>query len=136
MVLYHYTGNVPANTTAQDPFWEKLKIGKGKIIQWILYQPDECADELKFWIEYHGTQIFPFNPEEWAYGFFVPTAIPDSIELPDEPFTLDFYAINEDDSYEHEYHVYVNIEPAKPVVVGQIVDTGWLERFRGIFGGE
>lgn len=135
MVLYHYTGNVPANTTTNDPFWEKLKIGKGKIIQWIVFQPEECADLIKFWVEYHGTQIFPFNPEEWAYGFFIPTGIPDQIELPDEPFTLDFYAINEDDSYEHEYHVYVNVEPAKPIIVGQTSYPGWLQGFRDLFGG-
>lgn len=136
MVLFHYTGHVPANTTVQDPFWEKLKIGKGKIIQWILYQPDECADELKFWIEYHGTQIFPFNPEEWAYGFFVPTGIPDNIELGDEPFTLDFYAINLDDSYEHEYHVYVNIEPAEPLKIAPAGEEGLMTRLREFFGGE
>ena len=134
MVLFHFSGIVPANTTTNSPQMEKLKVGKGTIIQWIVFQPEECADLLKFWVEYHGTQIFPFNPEEWAYGFFIPTGIPDSIELPDEPFTLDFYAINLDDSYEHEYHVYVNIEPAKPVVPGAISPT-IMERFRSLFGG-
>jgi len=136
MVLFHFSGTVPANTTTNAPQMEKLKVGKGTIIQWIVFQPEECADLLKFWVEYHGTQIFPFNPEEWAYGFFIPTGIPDSIELPDEPFTLDFFAVNEDDSYEHEYHVYVDIKPAQPTIPGQILTPGWLDRFRGLFGGD
>jgi len=135
MVLFHFSSHVPANTTTNAPQMEKLKVGKGTIIQWIVFQPEECADLLKFWVEYHGTQIFPFNPEEWAYGFFIPTGIPDQIELPDEPFTLDFYAINEDDSYEHEYHVYVNIKPAEPIKIAATGEAGLWERLSEYFGG-
>jgi hypothetical protein len=135
MVCHHYSGIVPANTTTQAPFWEKMKIGKGTIIQWVVFMPEECADLLKFWIEYHGTQIFPFNPEAWAYGFFTPTTIPDEIELPDEPFTLDFFAVNLDDQHEHEYSVYVSIKSAKPIIAGQPTDTSIFARFRDLFGG-
>lgn len=135
MVLYHYTGIVPANTTEQNPFWEKLKLCKGTIILWIPWQPEECADLLKFWVVYHGMQIFPFNPEEWAYGFFTPLAIPDNIELDDEPFTLDLYAVNLDDSYEHEYHVYVDIKPAQPIKIPAEGEAGLWERLKDVLGG-
>lgn len=135
MVCYHYNGLVPANTTTNNPFWEKLKVGKGVIIQWIVFQPEECADLVKFWVNYHGTQILPFNPEEWAYGFFFPTGIPDKIELGDEPFTLDFFAINEDDSYDHEYHVYVNIEPAQPIIPAAEGESSLFKRLQDFFGG-
>jgi hypothetical protein len=134
MVCHHYSGLVPKNTTEQAPFWEKLKIGKGKIVQWICYQPEECANLVKFWVVYHGTQIFPFNPEEWAYGFFIPTAIPDQIVLTDEPFTLDFYAINLDDSYDHEYHVYVSIDPAQPVAMPGAAESSLYTRLKSYFG--
>jgi hypothetical protein len=135
MVCHHYSGLVPANTTTNSPLMEKLKVGKGKIIQWVVFQPEECADLLKFWVEYHGTQIFPFNPEEWAYGFFIPTGIPDNIELGDEPFTLDFFAVNLDDSYEHEYHVFVNIEPAEPIKIPAEGEAGLWERLKDALGG-
>jgi hypothetical protein len=134
-MLFHYNGIVPAGTTLQDPYWQKLTIRQGTIVQWIVFEPEECADLVKFWVEYHGTQILPFNPDEWMYGFFVPTGIPESVEISDAPFTLDFYAINEDDSYYHEYHVYVNVEPAKPVKPGSSEEESAWERFNAFFGG-
>jgi len=134
-MLFHYTGAVPANTTTNNPLWEKLVVAKGTIIQWVLFQPEECADLLKFWVVYHGTQILPFNPDEWAYGFFVPTKIDEKIELPDSPYILDFYAINEDDSYSHEYHVYVNVEPAEIVTPGPAGEYVFPPGFKEFFGG-
>ena len=133
-MLFHHTGHVPANTTKQNPFWEKLKIRQGTITEWILFQSDECADQLKFRVVYHGSQILPFNPDSWAYGFFSPTKIGENIEIKDSPFTLDLYAVNSDDSYEHEYHVYVSVIPEKPVVPGAPSST-ILERFRSMLGG-
>jgi len=135
MVLFHYTGHVPANTTELEPFHERVKMQRGTIIQWIPYQPDECADQVKFWVEYHGMQIFPWNRDEWAYGFFIPIPIPDKIDFNVPPYVLDFFAINEDDSFEHEYHVYVNVEPSSPVVI-PTPSQSILDRFRSMLGGE
>jgi hypothetical protein len=135
-MLFHYNGLVPANTQIHAPYWQKLPIRQGKIIQWIVFQPEECADLVKYWVEYHGTQILPFNPDEWMYGFFVPTGIPENIEISDAPFVLDFYAVNEDDSYEHEYHVFVNIEPAEPVKIPATGEAGLWERLSEYLGGD
>ena len=135
MVLFHYIGHVPANTTAAAPFWEKLKMLKGTIIQWIPFQPPECADLLQFRVFYHGTQIFPFNPNAWAYGLFNPTRIEDSIEFFDSPYELDFFAINTDDTFEHEYHMYVNIMPTEPIKPGATGEAGLWERLNAFFGG-
>jgi len=134
-MMFHYTGNVPANTTHIAPLHEQLKLCKGTIKQWILYQPEECADLLKFRVVYHGTQIFPFNPDEQAYGFFTPTTIDDNIELPDSPWRLDMYAINTDDSYEHEYHVFVNVEAAKYEPPAAEGESSLYTRLRDFFGG-
>jgi hypothetical protein len=135
MVLFHYTGHVPANTTEAAPFHEKMKLLRGTIIQWIPFQPEECADLLKFWVCYHGFQLFPFNPDSWAYGFFTPMRIEDEIEFNVAPYELDFYAVNEDDSYEHEYHVYVNIKPPKPISTSMTTSQSVMQAFRDLFGG-
>jgi hypothetical protein len=133
-MMFHHTGHVPANTTHIAPLHEQMKICNGTIKQWVLYQPEECANLLKFWVVYHGTQLFPFNPNEQAYGFFIPTLIDDEIRLPDSPWRLDLYAINTDDSYEHEYHVYVNVEAAEyeaPAVEGE---SSLYTRLKSYFG--
>lgn len=133
--MYKYHGVVPASTTEAAPLWEKLKIMKGTIVQWVVFQPEECADLLKFWVSYHGKQIFPWNTEEWAYGFFVPTPINESILIEDTPYELDFYAVNDDDSYEHEYLVYVNVEPPEPIAPAEEGEEGLWQRLREFFGG-
>jgi hypothetical protein len=135
MVLFHYTGHVPANTTELVPFHEKMKLLRGMIIEWIPFEPEECADLVKFWVEYHGFQLFPFNRNEWAYGYFIPVRIEDEIEFNIAPYELDFFAINEDDSYEHEYHVFVNVRPPKPLSTAEVTSPSIIERFKELFGG-
>jgi hypothetical protein len=134
MVMFHYTGLVPADTTHVDPFHEQLTICDGEIIQWLLYQPEECADLLKFWVVYHGTQIFPFNPDNKGYGFFIPTVIDESIMIHDSPFRLDMYAVNNDDSYEHEFNVSIIIKPSEYIPVGSGETPDWAKKIRAFFG--
>ena len=133
-MIYKISHEVPANTTRDNPDWQKLKICKGTIIQWIIFMPEEAADLLHFTVEYHGVQILPYNRPESIYGLFTPTMIPESLRIDDKPYELDIYAWNTDDTYPHEYNLHVNIEPPKPTVPGT-VPTGMIERFKRLFGG-
>jgi len=136
MVLFHYTGHVPANTTRQAPDRQKLKIGKGRITGWIVFMPEEAADLLQLRIEYHNLQIFPFSGTEWFYGVFQAFIIPDDFPIPDSPYALDIYAVNTDDTFNHEYNVMVIVEPASQPVSAAPTSAGWFERLRDLFGGE
>ena len=133
-MLYKISHSVPANTTTDNPDWQKLQISRGIIIQWIVFMPEEAADLLKVRVVYHGTQILPYTGKDWIYGLFKPTVIEDRIQIQDPPFELDIYAVNEDDSYSHEYNIYVNISPPEPVRPGG-VPPSIVERFKGLFGG-
>jgi len=134
-MLFHYSDLVPKNTTVDAPFHRQFKVMKGTIVEWILFQPEECADLVKFWVEFQGVQLLPYNREEWMYGFFQMTPVKESIELSAAPYMLDFFAVNDDDSYDHEYHVYVNIEPGKPVVPIAPGESGLFRRLQDFFGG-
>ena len=125
---------VPANTTALAPDWQKLKIDRGTIIEWLLQMPTECADLMKLRVEYHNTQILPFTGSTWIYGMFEPTTIKESIKVDAAPYILDIYAINSDDTYAHEYNLYVNVMPDKPVSTGAL-SPSIIERFKSLFGG-
>jgi len=81
-------------------------------------------------------QILPFSGSTWMYGVFEPTVIKDNFVVDDGPYALDFYAFNLDDSYGHEYNVFCNVEPAKPITPGVEQTPNWWEQFKGIFGGE
>ena len=134
-MMYKIRRSVPANTPRNNPDWQKLKISKGTIIQWIIFMPDECADLLQLQVYYHGHPVLPFNEDQWMYGFFIPTSIPDKLEIDAAPFYLDIYAVNLDDAYSHEYNLYVNIEPKKPVKPATELTSIW-EKLRGWLGVE
>ena len=133
-MLYKLSRSVPKSTTELSPDWQKLKIGRGTLMQWLIQMPEEAADLLQFRVEYHGTQILPFTGKQWIYGLFEPTLISENLLIIDKPYTLDVFAKNSDDSYPHEYNLYANIIPEKPVVPG-VISPSVLERFRNLFGG-
>lgn len=129
-MLFKINHSVPANTTEANPDWQKLKIAQGTIIEWLIHMPEECADLMQFRVERNKAHIFPFTGSTWMYGIFEPTVIKDNLPIDAAPYVLDIYAFNLDDSYSHEYNIHVNIEPAKPVVVGEGVEGVW-ERLKG-----
>jgi len=133
-MLFKINRPVPANTQKSNPDFQKLKIGKGVITQWLLQMPEECADLMQLRVEYHNTQILPFSGSTWIYGMFEPTVIEENIIISDSPYALDIYAINTDDTYSHEYNLYVNIKPDKPVVPG-VIPTSVITKFKSLFGG-
>ena len=133
-MLYHYTGTVPANTAELAPFHEKLSVTAGTIVLWIPFMPEEDADLVKFWVEYHGIQLFPWNREEWAFGFFVPIPIPEKLTLDIPPYELDFWAVNEDDTYEHEFNLYIDILPKQPVAATPTISPFLADLLNRILG--
>lgn len=134
-MMFKHSFDVPMNTTAQDPSFQKLVIAKGRIIGWIVFMPEEAADLLQLHIDYHGQQIFPFSGSEWYYGVFQAILIPDDCPIPDSPYCLDVYAMNLDDSFSHEYNVSVLIEPEETPVGEVQPATDWFTKLRDLFGG-
>ena len=132
-MLFKIKRVVPANTTAANPDFQKLSIAKGRIIEWLVQMPEECADLMQFRVEYHNTQILPFSGSTWLYGMFEPTVIRDNILIDDGPYNLDIYAFNLDDSYNHEYNLHCNIEPKKAVTVVEGEEGLW-GRLKGYIG--
>jgi len=133
-MMFKLSYDVPADTTAQAPNMQKLKIGKGRIKGWIVFMPEEAADLLQLRIEYHNTQVFPFSGSEWWYGVFQAFIIPDDFPIPDSPYTLDIYAVNTDDTFSHEYNVMVIVEPASQPGPAAPTSAGWWETIKGVFG--
>jgi hypothetical protein len=134
-MMFKLSYHVPANTTTQDPNFQKLTIAKGRITGWIVFMPKKAADLLQLHIDYHGQQVFPFSGSEWCYGVFQAFIIPDDYPIPDSPYHLDIFAVNTDDTFSHEYNVQVIVEPEE-IPVGQTPTTSsWYEKLRDMFGG-
>jgi hypothetical protein len=127
-LLYKIQRSVPAQTTKTAPDKQTLKISKGTIIQWVIYMPEECADLMQFRVYYGGHILLPYNEDFWMHGFFVPTTIPDDVNIDGAPYELDVVAYNDDDSYSHEYNLYVNVEPVEEIVTEE-AEEGRFQRF-------
>jgi hypothetical protein len=134
-MIFKKSYTVPANTSLQSPDHQKLTIAKGEIIGWIVFMPEEAADMLQLNVEYHNLQIFPFSGSEWWYGVYQAFLIPDNFPVLDSPYCLDIFAINLDDSYNHEYFVSVVIEPAEPEKIPAEGEAGLWDRLRNALGG-
>lgn len=114
-MLYKISRSVPANTTAENPDWQKLSVCQGDIKQWIIFFDPEAANLLHVRVEYHGSSIIPFGGQDWIVGFFTDVPFNDNIKLDATPYVLDIYAYNEDDANPHEYYVHPIILREKPV---------------------
>lgn len=135
-MMFKKSYHVSANTTLQNQNHKQLQIAKGTIIGWIVFMPKQAADLLQLNIQYHNLQIFPFSGSEWYYGNFKAFLIPDNFPVLDAPYRLDIYAINTDDTFQHEYNVEVLIEPTHEAVGETSTSTNWFSKLRDMFGGE
>jgi len=133
-MLYKKFRSVPANTTEDDPDWQKLKVTKGTIKQWVIFFDPEAANVLHVRVEYHGSSIMPWGGKDWLVGFFTDTPLDDNIELDGPPYELDIYAYNEDDSHPHEYYIHPILLREKPVTIeppSMTIPERFIEFFRG-----
>lgn len=133
-MLFKKYVSVPANTPMNTPVWEKFKVMKGTITQWIIFSDPEAADLLHFKVSYQGSQLIPFRGDSWIEGFLKPIIITENIELDKPPYILDIYAYNEDDTFPHEIYIHPNIvtkEPLSPLSS----NANAFERFKNMFSG-
>ena len=133
-MLYKKYQSIPANTTAEAPNWQKLKVCKGEIVQWIIFFDPEAANLLHVRVEYHGSSIMPFGGKDWMVAFFTDTPLTDSLMIDVPPYELDILAYNEDDSYNHEYYIHPIIKtekPVSPVSSGFDFKSAWSNLFGG-----
>ena len=133
-MLYKKFRSVPANTTENNPDWQKLKVTQGTIKQWVIFFDPEAANVLHVRVEYHGSSIMPWGGKDWLVGFFTDTPLDDNIELDGVPYELDIFAYNEDDSYPHEYYIHPIILRDKPVTIetpSMTIPERFIEFFRG-----
>jgi hypothetical protein len=133
-LLYKINRDVPANTTAAAPDWQKLQVTKGTIKEWIIFCPEECADLMKFKVEYQGVQILPISRDEWMDALMIPFPIMENLNLDVAPYVLDIRAYNLDTKHSHEYNLYVDIlrdEAFTPQAPGFNIKTAWSKVFGG-----
>jgi len=102
-----YTSNIiiPANTVAEQPICERLIITSGLIYKVELQFPPGCLGLAHVYIKDGGYQVWPSTPstdfacDDYTINF------EDTFMKQTEPFELQIYGYNEDETYEHTIQV-------------------------------
>lgn len=132
-MLFKIRRSVPANTNRPNLDWQKLKICKGTITQWIVFQPIQASNLCQFRVQYHGVHVLPVTPHQFLYGFFNMTVFEDNVKIDGAPYELDVFAFNDDTTFDHEYNLYVNVFPEKAYTPAELSeeDKAALEALLG-----
>jgi hypothetical protein len=117
MNVYRFTFTIPANTPASSPAVAIWRIPAGSIRYFRIYIPPGHFGLAHMAIWHGGLQIAPLPEGEWFNGNdgwidFEPT-----LEVRGGEITLVLSGYNEDEAYQHSFHIYAYTEPAptKPV---------------------
>jgi len=108
-MIYEFTITTPANTPESSKQKTVLKLEAGTITDLKVLFPPGCAGLHYLQICKGGHQIFPkqlnyFRGDNVLLDFPSP-----DILLYDQPYELDAYTWNEDDTYDHSVDIYIEI---------------------------
>jgi len=132
-MLYKKSHSVETGTTEAVPDVKTIGVSKGILNLWVVYMTRQSANYLNVRILYHGVQVYPFSMGQAIKGWFEPIGVPDNLLIDTPPYELVVEAWNTAPTNPHEYHVHANIEPEKPVAVGEDMEGLW-ERLKGKVG--
>jgi len=100
-MVYVFDFTVPKNTTKETQQLKRLKLCYGIIHQIDIVFPSGCCGLVHAHIDDALHQVWPTNPDGTFSGDGAPISGKVFHELAVEPFELQLWAWNEDDSYDH-----------------------------------
>lgn len=128
-MLFQAALTIPANTAATVPVTQLLGIGYG-IITRVLVRPRPGHHALAHMlIKYHEHQIAPSTENMDFHGDTFPIDYDEHLEIFQPPFELKLVGWNDDDTYEHEFDVFIVILPRAAVISLAVMDA-----IKGILG--
>jgi hypothetical protein len=114
-MYYQATITTPANTSSDDPLITRLLLARGLITRIVVGFPPGAAALCHVQIKDKGWQICPWSlAEDLAWDDYV-YDMSLRYEMIAEPYEVTVISWNEDDSYEHQ--VFVGIEIAEGDIV-------------------
>ena len=132
-MLYKFSITTDANTPVTSKKKTVLKLARGIIHQLDVQFPSGPSGLLHVHINDAIHQIFPYNTDENFASSNVNIRFREFIPLLEEPYQLDAFTWNEDDTYEHLVIIRIGILPAKVIAPWVL---SFEERLESIFGGD
>ena len=108
-MLFEFSITTPANTPESNKQKTILKLLKGKITNIVVWIPPGPSGLLHLQIFRSKRQIYPINDGSSIAGDNLKLNISDEIALFAEPYQLEAYTWNDDDTFEHTVDIYISL---------------------------
>jgi hypothetical protein len=108
-MIFHYSISTPANTAQSSPVKSTKELANGVLILKYILFPPGCAGLVGVKICDASHQIWPTNPEEWLVGDDL-IRYDDREPFFEQPYRLDIYTYNEDDTNDHKPIICLGVE--------------------------
>ena len=109
-MYYAWHITVPANTPATAPVRRILHLSAGWVDRIRVGFPAGCAGLVGVRIKRFEFQILPLTPEEWLRWDGIMLDAKVEYHIYAEPYELIAECYNEDDSYDHEVAIHVEVQ--------------------------
>jgi len=130
-MIYSFSISTPKDTSAASPLETAMPLCRGVIHQVDFYFPPGSLGMLKLRVNSAIHQIWPYNTGEFMLGDDVYFSFREHIPLLDEPYRLQAFSHNLDDTYDHSLIVRIGVLPLN-------IAAPWLlsfsERMRAAMG--
>jgi len=126
-MLYAWDIEVPAGTEITKPVTKKLKVTHGTLMRVGIKFPGGCHGLVKARLFHHGSQLVPFNRDDWVTGNGEEVPGIYDFNLDKEPFTLKFVGCSPLTTYTHKITVRVTVIRKREEAAAELAST--LKRF-------
>lgn len=110
-MYYAWNITLPAGKTTAGKTKKVLQLAKGVLVKTEIVFPIGCAGLVYCTLNDALHQVYPTNPNLAFTGSGETISIPDEYPMPVEPYQLQFYGWNTDDTYQHIITIRLNLIP-------------------------
>lgn len=116
-MTYTFDLTVPPNTPTEEPLILDKKLIKGIVTNIKIIIPPGHVGLTGLSLYNSSRQIFPVSRNEWVRGNNIFIEERQNLLLISNDNIVSFYLYNKDDTYEHTFTVYLNMEDFEPVTI-------------------
>lgn len=133
MSHFSYTLTIPANTAKTSPTRLFMPLDYGLITQVQIVIPDGQKASAHLRLMYRTRQLYPFNRPEWYQGDGTSIPFNDLFPLMSVPYELVAEGYNEDETYEHAFLIFINVQRPEELGFNRIPDVA-LAKLKALEG--
>lgn len=115
-MFYVWNFTLPFGKSAASSTKEVLDLERGTIIRCEVMFPSGCCSLVFVHINQVLHQVYPKNPDHQYTGNGETIVSSDEYEIKEEPFQLEFYGWNTDDTYNHTITVRIQLVPKREII--------------------